>query len=384
MARFAPRRQRTALHFLAGDKNWFWHITLAALLVRCAFFWYPSGDYTEFLRPWFEELRAAGGLAGIGRPIGDYMTPYLYILALLTYLPLPSIVSIKMVSCLGDIALALYGMRAAKLVTKDALTARAVYTALLFLPTVWLNSGAWGQCDSLYTAALLACLCGFLQQRPGKAALAYGVALAFKLQAVFLAPLLILLWVKRKVKLRHLLWVPAVYLLAILPAFVCGRPLSELLTIYLRQTGTYTQLSMGAPNLYAWLRPGQEQLFTVAGVALSGAAVAATVFFLSRKSGAASGPFLLNASYLFVLMLPYLLPRMHERYFYPADVFSVLYFFSVPAPKQRRVAAVTVLCSFFTTCRFLFGWSWVQPAWLSLPLLWALVTLYRAVMKPTT
>ena len=91
--------KRKAEGFLSGSKYWAWPVTIVALLARFAFFAYPSGDYTQFLQPWFEELKAAGGLAAIGLPVGDYMVTYLYILALLTYLPLPGIVSIKIVSC---------------------------------------------------------------------------------------------------------------------------------------------------------------------------------------------------------------------------------------------------------------------------------------------
>ena len=86
---------------------------------------------------------------------------------------------------------------------------------------------------------------------------------------------------------------------------------------------------------------------------------------------------LIKAAYLFALMLPFLLPRMHERYFYPADVFSVLYFYSADTPQKRVIPLITVFCSFFSSCRFLFGWAWVSPALLSLPLLCALVFLCR-------
>lgn len=367
--------KRKAESFLSGSKYWAWPVTIVALLARFAFFTYPSGDYTQFLQPWFEELKAAGGLAAIGLPVGDYMVTYLYILALLTYLPLPGIVSIKIVSCVGDLVLAIYGMRAAKLLTNSEGTARAAYTALLFLPTVLLNSGAWGQCDSLYTAALLACFYYSLRQCPKKSMLAFGAALAFKLQAIFLAPFLFYLWLQGRVKFRHFFLVPAVYLLAILPAFLAGRPLADLLTIYLRQTGTYTQLSMGAPNPYAWLGSLHVSWLTALGVALGAAAALAAVYLLCKKSTAPSPLLLIKAAYLFTLMLPFLLPRMHERYFYPADVFSVLYFYSADTPQKRVIPLITVFCSFFSSCRFLFGWTWVSPALLSLPLLCALVLL---------
>lgn len=367
------------VNFVQTNRRWALWVTGLALLARFALFFYPSGDYVQFLRPWFEELKSAGGLAAIGKPVGDYMVTYVYILAFLTHLPLPPILSIKLVSCLGDVLLAFYGGRLARSLGAGAAAGRTVYTALLFLPTVLLNSGAWGQCDSLYTAALLAFVDYSLQQRPGRAMLAYGIAFAFKLQAVFLAPMVLYLWLAGRVRFRHLLAVPGVYLVAVLPAFFAGRPLRDLLTIYLRQTGTYTALSLGAPNLYAWLPEGDMPLLAALGIALAAAASAATAARLAVKIGAPTRFFLLRLAFFYLVMVPYLLPRMHERYFYPADVLAVICFFTAAKRRERLACAAMELCSFLVVCRFLFGWQWVSPALLSLAVLWVLVEAWRQI-----
>ena len=62
-------------------------ISGAALLTRFYLFPIESNDYQQFLQNWFATLKENGGLAAIGMNIGDYMPPYFYILALLTYLP---------------------------------------------------------------------------------------------------------------------------------------------------------------------------------------------------------------------------------------------------------------------------------------------------------
>lgn len=81
-------------------------ITLAACMVRVPFLWLKSGDYIDYLHPWFEQIKQNGGLNAIGMPVGNYMVSYIYLLALLTYLPLPDLFSIKLVSILGDVVLA--------------------------------------------------------------------------------------------------------------------------------------------------------------------------------------------------------------------------------------------------------------------------------------
>lgn len=86
-------------------------VTAVAFLARFGLFSHVSGDYTSFLSNWFDTLKNAGGLAGIGMNIGDYTPPYLYILALLTYLPVEALISIKLVSCIFDFLLALYAAK---------------------------------------------------------------------------------------------------------------------------------------------------------------------------------------------------------------------------------------------------------------------------------
>ena len=69
--------------------------TAIALAMRLFLFPLESGDYQQFLHPWFETLRQNGGLAAIGLEIGDYTPPYFYVLALLTCLPVRDLFSIK-------------------------------------------------------------------------------------------------------------------------------------------------------------------------------------------------------------------------------------------------------------------------------------------------
>ena len=82
-------------------------ITFLAMAMRFFLFPIESGDYLQFLHPWYETLKENGGLLAIGMDIGDYMPPYFYILALLTYLPISDLFAIKMVSSAVDIVLAI-------------------------------------------------------------------------------------------------------------------------------------------------------------------------------------------------------------------------------------------------------------------------------------
>lgn len=83
-------------------------ITMLSLALHIILLPVQSGDYIDFLHPWFMELKQHGGVYAIGEPVGNYMVSYIYILALLTHLPVPDLISIKAISFIGDIFLAIY------------------------------------------------------------------------------------------------------------------------------------------------------------------------------------------------------------------------------------------------------------------------------------
>ena len=80
-----------------SDILFFLIITIIAIIVRVMLIKHPSGDYDMFLKPWFDELKQNGGLRGLAKEIGNYTPPYMTLLALLTYLPINSLISIKIV-----------------------------------------------------------------------------------------------------------------------------------------------------------------------------------------------------------------------------------------------------------------------------------------------
>jgi Gpi18-like mannosyltransferase len=70
-------------------------IGAVAIAVRVAMFHYQSGDYVEFLQHWYQYIDANGGFRALKDPsFSNYNVPYLYLLALLTYLPVPPLVGI--------------------------------------------------------------------------------------------------------------------------------------------------------------------------------------------------------------------------------------------------------------------------------------------------
>lgn len=354
-------------------------VTVAAFLMRLYLFPIESNDYHQFLQGWFATLKENGGFAAIGMKIGDYMPPYFYILALLTYIPLNDLFLIKIVSCLADLALAFYVMRIVELKYPGRSHGAMAYAVILFLPTVFLNSAAWAQCDAMFTGALVACLYYLLVKRPNRAVLAFSIAFVLKLQAIFFAPFLLLLFLKQKVKLRSMILIPAVYLLSIIPAVIMGRDLWDLLAVYVAQSGIYKSICMSIPNLYAFL--GNVALDEVgkAGVIFAGGVVLMTLFVLFKKRYVFTPEILVTMGLLFAILMPFVLPHMHERYYYLADILSVIYVFYFP--KKLYTAVIMCVSSACAVGNYLFGLAYYPQQLFAIAILINLILLFKHLLE---
>ena len=345
-------------------------VTVLAFAVRVKFLPFQSDDYRQLLHVWFTELRSGGGLAAIGRNFGDYTPPYFYLLALLTYLPAKDLFLIKMLSFAGDIAAAHFAMRIVRMKYEE-FWGEIAYTVVIFLPSVLLNSAAWGEYDSLYAAALLACLCYLMEDRQFACVTAFSVALVFKPEAMFFAPFLLLMLLRRKIQWRSLLIIPAVYLLAMLPAAFAGRSFTDLLTIYYRQAGGRHIPRNALPNLSVWysknLTPFSGRIVAMLAVIL----ILICVFAFRRLEFDLTDDMVVSLALLSVLLVPYVLPWMNERCFYMADILSVIYAFFFP--EKFYVPILTVLSSTYVVCHHLFGAHFVNSKVLSVLMLCCLL-----------
>lgn len=322
-----------------------------ALALRLALFPYETYDYHNFLGPWYDHLRQ-NGFQALGTGFSDYTPPYLYLLWLATYLPVPKLHAIKSIGLFGDFALALVVLLVVRLKYDRRPVWLAAFAAVLFAPTIFFNSALWGQCDAIYTTFLLAALYCLLRHWAGRALLFFSIALAFKLQALFLVPLFLVLWAKGKLPLKYFLLLPAVYVALCLPALLAGRPFYELLTIYLEQANTYPRLTSSAPNLYQWL-PDDAKVFGRAGLIFA-VALVGSLAYACLKSDAPWGKHLtLRLALASALLAPFALPYMHERYFYAADCLAIVYGFYFPRRFYVPLAVVTI--SLFSYFPFLFG-----------------------------
>lgn len=326
-----------------------------ALWLRYHLLPFESGDFRDFLQPWTDFIRTNGGFRALGQNFSNYTPAYLYLLATITYLPaaIPTLTAIKLISLPFDCLAAFVVAKLVRLKYPGGSVPLFAGLTVLFAPTVVLNGAFWGQADIIYTTGLLACLYFLTTGRERAAFSAFGLALAFKLQALFLAPLLLIWLLRRWTACKFTLFVPAFYLLSVLPAWLLGRPLVELLFIYTSQADFYRDLTRSAPNLYQWLPNELYDLFYPAGLSWTLAGVLLFVAAIYKRRAALTAEMLVQLATLSVLMMPYLLPKMHERYFFAADVITIVYGFYFP--RYFYIPISVGLISFFSYFPFLFG-----------------------------
>ena len=320
-----------------------------------------SVDMRDYLLPWLRQLKAAGGLAGLSQPIGEYNVPYMTILAVLSYLPEHHwITAVKVVSVVFDLICAGLVVCIARHLG-SRISVSVLLTVSLMAPQVVLNSSVWGQCDAIYTACLLACALFLLKKRYGLCWLFWGFALGFKLQALFYFPALFILYILGQA--GSIFWAamaPLAYLIGLVPALIAGRPLLNTLTIYLTQVGLYNDLTMCMPNFYD-LVTGYIPL-----VSPFGTMFAASLLLLFAMWMYLNHPVLNDRQILVLfaatsLLAVFFLPHMHERYNYP------IFFFLLAAATVWKPAIWLALAQSLTTTlsysAFLFSYYSPVPSW---------------------
>ena len=297
----------------------------AAFLVRALCLDYVTLDFQDFLSPWVEFFREHGGPLGLGEAVGNYNVPYLYFLSLISLLPLPELYLIKLFSILFDILLAWGAMRVVRVFRPQTYLPELAFTVSLLLPTVLLNGALWAQCDSIYGALMLLSTASILEGHPRRSVCLAALAFSFKLQAIFFLPVFALYWMVKRVNLRQLLLFPLTYLITCLPALALGRPLGDILGIYLRQTGEGANtLNFNAPSLFSLIGSNdQAAVWSVIGIFLAAVITLGTLALCWLRRDLLNDRTLVSFTLFFCLAIPFFLPHMHERYFFLADVMAV-------------------------------------------------------------
>lgn len=309
---------------------------------------FSVSDFNLFLKPWLAYIRNHGGFPALADSFSEYAPPYLYLLAAASYFEFPfdDQVLVKLI----NVPFVLMAGVAVFLICRHFERSRnfafAAAAGALLLPTLNVNAFVWGQADVLYVPPLLLAAYLILKNRPYWAVAVFAAALSTKLQAMFLAPFMLLMVFAERIPWRAWLLAPVVYLATILPAALIGRPLGELLKTYMVQGLFYHQLAFNAPNPYFFgdffFGTSRERytykIGTVIGMAIASVVGAAySLVGVGRRN--INDRAILIAAALSMTLMPYVLPKMHDRYFLGADLFT----FALACVDRRFIWAAVAM-----------------------------------------
>lgn len=325
------------------------HVVICAALIAGAFVIrgfcmnHVTADYETFLSQWVDYYRQNGGFAALGDKIGNYNLPYLYFLCLFSYIGINDLYLIKALSIVFDVVLAWGGMQMVGLLTRSTGKKLAAFFLILYWPTVILNGAYWGQCDSIYVAFAVLSIYLALKNRGAAAMICIAVSFAFKLQAVFVMPIFVVLLIGRRVKLWHFLLFPVTYVVLMLPAVLAGYPLLDTITLYFDQMGTVgSGLNYNSPSIYTFANGvANENLASALGILAAFMLMAAVFAWAFVRRRHLSDWAILGCAVVLAIGIPYFLPHMHERYFFAADILTLL--LAMAAPEYL---VLPILCEF--------------------------------------
>ena len=305
-----------------------------------------SADYWGFLKDWMEQIREGGGFRSLDHQISNYTSPYMYIMCLMSYISKNDLYTLKMVSVIFDYAASIAVFLIIYQISRNVRRSILGMASILLSPAVILDGAYWCQCDIIYTTFILYALYHFFKDDSETCLIFVGISFAFKLQTLFIVPFLLIMWLKnRTIKLAHFVWIPIVYVLSAVPAWLLGRDFKELMLIYFDQSGTYPWGTLEYPNIYALLGETMPDMRHAAEV--SGAGVFLTImllgviaYYLYTKDVNLTDELLVTLALFTVAIVVYCLPHMHDRYGFLIDLLAVVY-------GMLNAKKLPVMCGFF-------------------------------------
>jgi len=351
-------------------------ISLLAIAVRIAGFNHKSGDFIGHLSVWLSHLRENGHFLGLSNFPGNYNAIYIYILSLLSYLPQSmDLYSIKIISTISDILCAIFAMKIVVHLTNKEHIKLIAYSVILFSPTVFLNSGIWGQCDSILALFMLITFYYLLKKKYIISMLFFGLGLSFKPQAIFTLPFVLLFFIYYKVSLKNFIYIFVGFFSISIPAWILGWPLLKWFYNYYSGT-TFPEsfLANNAPTIFTW-----GYIPALIPVIFIFTLLFCIGFLIVRKPNLPSNNTVLLLFLFCNFVIPFFLPNMHERYFYVGEIAVLLY--SIINPKRFWIALLVIMPALATYSGYLWGTNPFPLVQLSLVMLLAVIFITKWLIE---
>ncbi len=307
-------------------------LVLVSIAIRIAFRGVLTSDLEVHVLRWYDKFQQLGIGVGLGKSFYDYSPPYMYLVALATFSApfVSALTAIKLIATAFDVYAAFMIFKIVRLRFTEGYLPYLAASIWFCAPTVLANAAVWGQADSTYMAFLLTCVYLILVDKPLPAMLFFSISFAFKPQPFFLVPLLLLLVLWRRIPWYLFVLVPVIYALAVWPAVAFGRTWIEVIDIYLARPAAGKALTHNAATLYAFIPRSALGILAGPGLVIAAIPILAWLTYTWRSTRRIDRSTLLLLAVISVTLTAFVLPNMHDRYFYPADTLSIALAFSFP------------------------------------------------------
>ena len=348
---------------------WLWVMLLCLLAVTAhlTMLDIKPGRYSKVLAPLFDDMWNYELLTGMAWADDGWSGVYLIVCALISRLEnFSRLYAVKLVDMLCQCMCAAAAVRLVRVRGGKAPAAIAAMLACVLAPTMLMNAGCWAQCDATFAMFTLWGLYFLLDDHPLPGCILWGVALATKLQSAFLFPLLIVLFMNRKVSLWHMLALAAAAFFAQIAIVLDGQGVMEILTRYDEQLMSAREsfgLADHAPGVFSLMNVASVREFSGMGLYLGVAAALIVVAAMLRSRREVTKEMVLLAALLLATGLPLILPQMNARCLYLA---GMLAFCMADSPRRIACAVTLEIVSLFSYMESIFSLTLIPMNVLSL------------------
>ncbi|MBP5397830.1 MAG: hypothetical protein J6Y32_04280 [Bacteroidales bacterium] len=359
-------------------------ILILSLLARIQLLPLESGDWKYCVAVWMERIQELGPWKSLSIHISDYSASYMYLMCMLSGFG-NSLYAIKGANIVFDYAAAFVVFLLVRQLTGNSRKGIAALALTLLCPTVIINGSWWANCDIIYCFFLLLSLLFLFKDKGALCCVMMGIAFSFKQQSLFLLPFLAILCVKGKaLKLWHFLWIPAVFFLAQIPAWIAGRPLGELLGIYFLQAGEFPYCTLHFPNFYEFLDENtlhwhHMEAISAVGLCFAFGVLGVLAWIVCTRKFKMTPEIFITLAMLSVSLALFTLPHMHERYGFLVDLLAIIY--AVQRPQKAPLALGYLLISLLSYIPFLNGTYVIPMIYLALAMLGLNILLARDLAR---
>lgn len=320
----------------------YFFLFLIGLFIRIKFLHIERADYLTFLLPWVEFIKSHGYESALKYIFYDYTPTYIYFLVLIAKWGLNPLISIKFISFFFEFLLAFYIAKIVHLKHKTLLSFVAAFSVISVLPTVILNASYLSQCDAIYSALVVGSIYYTLIKRNLTAIILVSLAFVFKMQTAIILPFYFVLMLRKQIKWYYFLLIPVVFIISTLPAVYFGGPFKELAGVYFMQANKYKFLTLNFPNVYIFISNNLYDIAKNVGLIFTTLLTLAAGLWLMNKKYVFDFETYIRIAFICSILIPFILPGMHERYMFMGDALSVLYFLIIRKNLHFTIGILSV------------------------------------------